>query len=264
MFLAGIVPGLLLSGAFIAAILAMTILTPGFIGKGAFATEIGADEPRMPMRSMVNKLAPLALLILIVLGGIYSGVVTAAEAGAAGAFIAFIIASLKGRMSLTKLKEVWIDTGHVTAAILFLIMSATMYSRMLGIAGLPSLFSAWLGETGFDVVALMAVYVVLLVFLGTIIDTSSIILICAPLFMTAIEDMGLSLVWFGIVTVVGAEIGLLTPPFGLSCFVIKTAIDRPDISLSDVFYGAAPFALVMLAVLIAIVAFPWLSIGILG
>jgi TRAP-type C4-dicarboxylate transport system permease large subunit len=82
--------------------------------------------------------------------------------------------------------------------------------------------------------------------------------------MTAIEDMGLSLVWFGIVTVVGAEIGLLTPPFGLSCFVIKTAIVRPDISLSDVFCGAAPFALVMLAVLIAIVAFPWLSIGILG
>jgi C4-dicarboxylate transporter, DctM subunit len=140
------VPGLLLSGAFIAAILAMTVLTPGFIGNGAFATAVASDEPSMSFLAMINKLAPLALLIAIVLGGIYSGVVTAAEAGAAGAFIAFIIASLKGRMSFLKLKEILIETGHVTAAILFLIMSATMYSRMLGIAGLPSLFSDWLAQ----------------------------------------------------------------------------------------------------------------------
>ena len=263
MFLAGIVPGLLLSLAFIVAILAMTVFTPGFIGKGAFATEIAADEPRMPVRSMIDKLAPLALLILIVLGGIYSGVVTAAEAGAAGAFIAFIIASLKGRMSLTKLKEVLIDTGHVTAAILFLIMSATMYSRMLGIAGLPSLFSNWLSHADLDFTVMMTLYVILLVFLGTIIDTSSIILICAPLFLATIEAMGLDLVWFGIITVVGAEIGLLTPPFGISCFVIKQTLERRDISLNDIFIGAAPFALIMLGILVLLIVFPQLSIGIL-
>ena len=68
----------------------------------------------------------------------------------------------------------------------------------------------------------MTLYVLLLLFLGTIIDTGSIILVCVPLFLRAIDDMGLSLVWFGLITVVGAEIGLLTPPFGLSCFVIKT------------------------------------------
>jgi tripartite ATP-independent transporter DctM subunit len=264
MFLAGIVPGLLLAGAFIATIIAMTYVTPGFVGRGALSVVQPSEETRMSSAEMIVKILPLTTLILIVLGGIYSGSVTASEAGAAGALVAFLIGLLKRQLGWQAIKEVLVETGHITASILFLITAATMYSRMLGIAGLPSLFSVWLGETGFDVVALMTVYVVLLVFLGTIIDTSSIILICAPLFMTAIEDMGLSLVWFGIVTVVGAEIGLLTPPFGLSCFVIKTAIDRPDISLSDVFIGAAPFALVMLAVLIAIVAFPWLSIGILG
>jgi tripartite ATP-independent transporter DctM subunit len=264
MFLAGIVPGLLLAGAFIATIIAMTYVTPGFVGRGALSVVQPSEEARMSAVEMMLKILPLTALILIVLGGIYSGSVTASEAGAAGALVAFLIGLLKRRLGWQEIKEVLVETGHITASILFLITAATMYSRMLGIAGLPSLFSAWLAETGFDVVALMTVYVVLLVFLGTIIDTSSIILICAPLFMTAIEDMGLSLVWFGIVTVVGAEIGLLTPPFGLSCFVIKTAIDRPDISLSDVFIGAAPFALVMLAVLIAIVTFPVLSIGILG
>jgi TRAP-type mannitol/chloroaromatic compound transport system permease large subunit len=75
--------------------------------------------------------------------------------------------------------------------------------------------------------------------------------------------MGLSLVWFGLITVVGAEIGLLTPPFGLSCFVIKTAIDRTDVSLNDIFFGAFPFAVVMLAVLIVLIAFPQITLVLL-
>jgi tripartite ATP-independent transporter DctM subunit len=199
-----------------------------------------------------------------VLGGIYAGIVTASEAGAAGAFVAFIIAVLKRRMTLQAFKEILVDTGHVTAAILFLIMAATMYSRMLGIAGLPSQFSDWLAHADLSFAAMMTLYVVLLLFLGTIIDTSSIILICAPLFLKAIESAGESLIWFGIVTVVGAEIGLLTPPFGISCFVIKQTLERSDISLNDVFVGAAPFAFIMLLVLIALIAYPQLSIAILG
>ena len=102
---------------------------------------------------------------------------------------------------------------------------------------------------------------VVLILLGTIIDTASIILIVVPLFLPAIELMGGSLVWFGIVTVVGAEIGLLTPPLGISCFVIKSTINDPDISLYDIFFGAFPFAVVMLLVLILLIAFPWLSLA---
>ncbi len=138
-----------------------------------------------------------------------------------------------------------------------------MYSRMLGIAGLPFLLSQWLNHIDLGFFWLMTTYVALLLFLGTIIDTGSIILVCVPLFLRAIDDMGLSLVWFGLVTVVGAEIGLLTPPFGLSCFVIKAAIDRDDISLNDIFYGAFPFAVVMLLVLIVLIAFPQITLAIL-
>jgi tripartite ATP-independent transporter DctM subunit len=262
MFLAGVFPGLLLSAAFIAAIFAMTFFARDFIGKGAFSSAAGA-APAMPLLSMANKLTPLILLILIVLGGIYAGVVTAAEAGAAGALVAFVIAAVKGRMSARAVKEVLVETGHITAAILFLIMSATMYSRMLGIAGLPSLFSDWLSQADLSFTVMMMLYVLLLLFLGTIIDTSSIILICAPLFLRTIEDMGLSLVWFGIVTVVGAEVGLLTPPFGISCFVIKQTLERTDITLNDVFFGAAPFALIMLGVLVLLILFPQISLAIL-
>ena len=109
----------------------------------------------------------------------------------------------------------------------------------------------------------MIAYVVLMLFLGTLLDTASIILIIVPLFLPIIEPMGLSLVWFGIVTVIGAEIGLLTPPLGISCFVIKATLADHDVSLRDVFVGALPFAAIMLAVLVLIIAFPVLSIGIL-
>ena len=109
----------------------------------------------------------------------------------------------------------------------------------------------------------MLFYVLLMIFLGTILDTASIILIVVPLFLPLIEPMGLSLVWFGIVTVVGAEIGLLTPPLGISCFVIKATLNDDRISLKDVFIGAFPFALVMLVVLILLIRFPALSTAIL-
>ena len=262
MFLAGVVPGLVLSLAYIVAILAAGYVTPDFIGRGALRV-VDHGVARLTLAQMAIKLAPLVFLIVIVLGGIYSGVTTASEAGAAGALVAIIIATLQRRLTLIHIKEILIDTGHITATILFLIMAATMYNRMLGIAGLPSMLSAWLEHTQLGFFWLMTLYVVLLLFLGTIIDTASIILICVPLFLRAIEDMGMSFVWFGIVTVVGAEIGLLTPPFGISCFVIKATLDRADISLNDIFVGAFPFAVIMLAVLVLLIAFPQISIAIL-
>ena len=259
MFLAGVVPGLLLSAAYILAITSMTILAPNFIGKGAFITPMD-DSELMPPLEMLIKITPIVILITIVLGGIYTGFFDAAEAGAIGAFFAYLLALLRRRIGWKIFREVLIDTGHITANILFLIISASMYSRMLGIAGLPSMLSQWLDHINLGFSMLMVLYVLLLLFLGTIIDTGSIILVCVPLFLHAIENMGLSLVWFGLITIVGAEIGLLTPPFGLSCFVIKTAIDRTDISLNDIFFGAFPFAVVMLAVLVVLIAFPQLTL----
>jgi C4-dicarboxylate transporter DctM subunit len=262
MFLAGVVPGLMLAGAFIISITAMTVIAPNFIGKGAFVTPID-DHELMSVAEMAVKIAPIVVLIVIVLGGIYSGFFDAAEAGAIGAFFAYLLALLRRRIGLRTFREVLIDTGHITANILFLIIAASMYSKMLGIAGLPFMLSQWMENIDISYGAMMTLYVVLMLFLGTIIDTGSIILVCVPLFLHAIENLGLSLVWFGLITVVGAEIGLLTPPFGLSCFVIKTAVDRSDISLNDIFFGAFPFAVVMLLVLAILIAFPQITLVLL-
>lgn len=107
---------------------------------------------------------------------------------------------------------------------------------------------------------LMVVYVLLMLFLGTLLDTGSIIPIVVPLFLPLVEPMGISLFWFGIVTVIGATIGLLTPPLGISCFVIKTTLNDDRIALKDVFLDALPFAAIMQLVRIVIIQFPALSL----
>ena len=162
-------------------------------------------------------------------------------------------------MTLATFWEALIETGHITAAILFLITAASIYSLMLGIAALPNELEEIIARNQFGFVAIMVIYVCLMLFLGTLLDTASIILIVVPLFLPLIDALGLNPVWFGIVTVVGAEIGLLTPPLGISCFVIKSTLNDDRIKLKDVFLGALPFALVMLCVLVILIRFPGLS-----
>lgn len=259
MFLAGIVPGIVLSIAYIAAIFLMGRLTPGFVG----GVEIQDYDP-FTWLELFAKTVPIVLLIGVVLGGIYTGWLTPVEAGAAGAAVALLIALVRRRLTLAAFWETLGETGHISANILFLITAASMYSRMLGMAALPNELGALLESYELTFLGLMIAYVLLMLFLGTLIDTASIILIVVPLFLPIIELLGLSPIWFGIVTVIGAEIGLLTPPLGLSCFVIKSVLADTDITLKDVFLGALPFAVVMLAVLALIIAYPQLSIGILG
>lgn len=259
MFLAGIIPGLILAVAYVVAIALAGRFAPALIG----GTTV-VDNDRMSVAEFASKTVPLVILVTVVLGGIYTGWLTPVEAGAAGALLGLLIALVRRRMTLKTFWEALLETGHITAAILFLITAASIYSRMLGLAGLPNMLGDIIAQNQLGFVAIMVIYVVLMLFLGTLLDTASIILIVVPLFLPLIEPMGLSLVWFGIVTVVGAEIGLLTPPLGISCFVIKSTLNDDRISLKDVFLGALPFALVMLGVLILLIRYPQLSTALLN
>jgi C4-dicarboxylate transporter DctM subunit len=259
MFVAGIIPGILLSIAFGILILLMAYIVPNWVGGKDAKDVANEDWAQLTMWDLVRKMFPIVLLITLVLGGIYGGIVTPVEAGAMGALSALVIAVAKRSINWADLWEVLVETGHITAAILFLIISATMYNRMLGVAALPTQFGEWLSGMEFTLSQVMTIYVILLLLLGTILDTASIILIVVPLFLTALEVYNVDLIWFGIVTVVGAEIGLLTPPLGISCFVIKSTINDPSISLFDIFSGAFPFAVTMLLTLIVLINYPSLS-----
>ncbi len=256
MFLAGVIPGALLAAAFAIGIVLMAHFTPSFVG----GTRPDSAGPKFSLLRKLHLLSPVAILIVAVLGGIYAGVVTATEAGALGVLIALVLGVWRRQLDWRGLWEVALETGYISAALLFLIITANLYSRMLGIAGLPTLFGEWLAERQLGLYALMALYVLVLILLGTVLDTASIILIAAPLFLHAVEQFGGNLVWFGVVTVIGAEIGLLTPPLGLSVFTVKSVINDPSVSLYDIFLGSMPFAAIMSLVLIAVIAFPKLSL----
>jgi C4-dicarboxylate transporter, DctM subunit len=262
LFIAGIGPGLLLAVAFCIGIWLMVRFWSGFTGK----PEPVVERKISPMAALLDsaaKLVPIVLLVGLVLGGIYGGVFTPTEAGAIGALGAILIAVAKRRVGPRALWNVTLETGHITAAICFLIIAATMYSRMLALSGLPAFMTQWIIALDVGIYGFLVFYIIVLILLGTILDSSSIMLITLPLVLPIATAMEMDLIWFGIVTVLAVEIGLLTPPLGLSIYVIKGALDDPRISLNDVFAGAAPFALIMLVVLVLIVVFPWIATGML-
>ena len=260
LFKAGIIPGLILALAYIVAIVSMATFFPDYVGGQRREAGQTAPQASLTAKELFSKTAPLVTLILLVLGGIYGGVFTPTEAGAVGALGALIIALIKRKLDRGILWKVLAETGHIVASILMLIVAATMYSRMLAISGLPSELGEWIGQTELGFYGILAIYVALLIVLGTILDTTSIILIMVPLFLPVMAPYDINLVWFGIITIVGAEIGLLTPPLGISCYVIKSTLDDDRISLFDIFAGAFPFAIIMLLVLILLIAFPSLSL----
>jgi TRAP-type C4-dicarboxylate transport system permease large subunit len=156
------------------------------------------------------------------------------------------------------------ETGHVTVAVSFLIICASIYTRMLAMSGTPQALVAWMAAAGLGAAAFLAIYVLLVLLLGTVIDSSSIMLIVLPLMLPVAEQLGLNLVWFGVITVVAVEIGLLTPPFGLSAYVVKSTLGNSiDITLGGIFRGTAPFTATMLVVLVILICFPWFSLALL-
>ena len=254
MFLAGVIPGILLSIAFCAAILGVAWLAPAAIG--GQVERHGTSDALMSTRQMFGKLAPIIGLVVMVIGGIYGGVFTPTEAGAAGALGALVIAIVKRKLSPRAFWKVLIETGHITAAICFLVIAASMYSRMLGLSGIAMELGEFVQHGDLGLYGLLAVYVGLLLLLGTILDSTSIILITVPLFLPMVVPFEVDLVWFGIITVIGVEIGLLTPPLGIAAYVIKSTLDSDEISLFDIFAGAFPFAVIMLLMVILIIAVP--------
>lgn len=263
LFTAGILPGLLLALAFTVAILLMATFKPHLVYMGGNALPVN-DEGLMSVSRMLVLMLPIVLLIVMVLGGIYTGIFTATEAGAVGALLALVIAIVRRKLSWRSFWEVLIETGHVTVAVSFLIICANIYTRMLAMSGTPQALVGWMAAAGLGVAAFLLLYVLLILLLGTIIDSSSIMLIVLPLMLPIAQQFELNLIWFGVITVVAVEVGLLTPPFGLSAYVIKSTLGNSvDVSLGDIFRGTAPFTLAMLVVLALLIAFPSITLVLL-
>jgi TRAP-type C4-dicarboxylate transport system permease large subunit len=174
-----------------------------------------------------------------------------------------VVALVKRRLTWAKLWEVMSETGQVSVSILFLIIAASTFSRMLTLSELPQDMAATLSGTGLGMFGFLAAYLVLLLVLGMLLDSTSIMLIMLPLALPVAAALGANLVWFGIVTTIAIEIGLLTPPFGLSVYVIKASLGDDSMSLATIFRGALPFVLITLAVTILLITFPEITLALL-
>jgi C4-dicarboxylate transporter DctM subunit len=259
LFKAGIMPGILLSAAYCVGILLMAYRFPNYVGSVNKQADSGRG-PEMTLFEALLKLVPIALLIALVLGGIYAGWFTPTESGAVGALGAFILALSKRQLSRVKFWQVLVETGHVTVAILFLLIAANMYSRMLGMSGITGFIGSWFGESGLGLYSILTVYLVIILLAGTFLDSTSIMVIIVPLIYPVMKGFGVNFVWFGVVTVIAVEVGLITPPFGMSAFVVKSTLDDQRIGLNEVFIGALPYVLMMIIVLALVVIFPQISL----
>lgn len=256
LFLAAIVPGVLLALVFGVGIYLMARFRPKMVMQSDRPAVIEGEN----WRTAAAKLTPITVLVIIVLGGIYSGFFTPTEAGAAGAAAAIGVALAKGSLTWQRFWRVLVDTGLVSVSILLLIIAASMYSRMLTLSTIPQEITLLFSDAGLGLMGFMMIYLALVVVMGMILDSTSIMLILLPLSLPIVSGLGGDLIWFGIVTVIAVEIGLLTPPFGLTVYVVKATIADRNTTLGDIFVGTFPFVVMMTLVTLILTFIPALSL----
>ena len=155
------------------------------------------------------------------------------------------------------------ETGNVTVAILFLFFAANMYSRMLALSGITSFVGNFIANSGLGVYSVLVLYVVVIILMGMILDAGSIMLIIVPLLYPAMGNFGIDFVWWGILTLISIEVGLLTPPLGIAVFVVHSSLGDPNVSVTDIFIGSLPFVLMMMLTIALIILYPQIALFLL-
>ena len=264
LFIAGVIPGFLLALAFVLMIVLMATLLPGKVfdlDRLARLQRSRAELPRLGAAAMAGKLVPIVLLVALILGGLYTGFFTPTEAGGIGAFGALLVAAARRRLGAANLWKGLHEPGSVSVGILVLLVAASFYSRMLSVAGVPMAIADLVRDAGLGPYGFLLLYVAIVLFLGMILDSSSILLIMTPIAAPIAMQLGFDLIHFGVITVLAVEIGLLTPPFGISIFTVKSTLNDPKVSVESIFAGAMPFVAVMLLVLLLVALFLVLSLA---
>jgi tripartite ATP-independent transporter DctM subunit len=255
LFAAGVGPGLVVMTVLALTILVWVRFDPRIVGREGQA-EIG---PKGSAVAVIPKVWPILALIGLVLGGIYAGLFTPTEAGAIGALGALILIVVRGRFNSASLMTMLHDTGRVVASILFLLIAAQMYSRMLTLSRLPDALTTWVSALEVPGVVVLLAFLLVLLILGCIIDSVSIMLLTMPIMVPIALTFGYDKVWFGMVATLAIELGLLTPPFGMVVFAMKASLPD-DVRVEEIFLGTAPFFFMLLAALAIVIVFPEISL----
>jgi tripartite ATP-independent transporter DctM subunit len=250
LLMAGFIPGFLTAGVFITGITLIAIRHP------QLAPRIERASWTERIRSLKGGLG-IFILMFSVLGTLYAGLLTPTEAGAFGAFVAFIFFLLRNRNRETFIKAVK-ESSQITSTIFGIIVGASIFAKFLILAKVPLYTSKFM--IGLDVPPLVVLLLIVLVYLllGMFLDPVSILVLTLPLFYPVVTKLGYNGIWFGIFVTVLIEVGLITPPVGFNVYVIKSI--APEVPLEEVFRGVMPFIIMELVVLGLLVLFPEIAL----
>lgn len=250
LLIAGVIPGLMTAAAFVLMIYIRVSRNP----------ELAPTLPRADRKERIQSLKGVwSFLALggLVIGGIYGGIFTPTEAGALGAAGAFVIAMLRRKLSFSTIKEVFLETAKTTSVIFIILVGALVFSSYLAISGGSSAMSEFIVGLDLPMLAIVVLYVILLLALGTIVDPISVMFLTVPIFVPPLVELGAHPIWLGILVAKTLEIGMITPPVGLNAFVLKSVV--PSFSLREIFGGIWWFLQVELVTLILLLFFPVLA-----
>lgn len=257
MFMAGIVPGLLefliYSSMIIFICWRFPSLAPRIRDRQAalLGAMTGADRPR-PSRALL-----LLGLGVMVLSGIYTGFFTPTEAGAVGAFAAFLLALTMRGLTWKRLNHALLDTAEATVSIFTIVLGAMILSRALGLTGLPAELSAMIAGSGLPPMAIIIGFCVMYIILGMFLDPMGMVLLTLPVVFPVVMQLGYDPIWFGIIMIKVMEIGLITPPLGLNVYMLRAS--SPGLKLGTINRGVGWFFCADIVHLALLLAFPALS-----
>ena len=251
LLIGGIVPGLILSAIFVAYIVLRVKLEPGLAPKTAFEEYHGWRR----FRPLLQYVLPLVSIFVVVVGAMIAGWATPTECAALGAFATLFLALLYRALTFGNLVQALRGTAAISGMILFIIVGATTFSQILSFSGASNGLAQTITGFGLPPLAVVAGMMLFLIFLGVFVEQVSMMMITLPIFMPVVQQMGIDLVWFGVMFLICMQLGLLMPPHGLLLMTMK-GVAPPQVTLLHIFRAVTPFLLISLLVLVLVFLAP--------
>ncbi len=251
LFLAGVLPGLLLTALFMAAIAIQTRIRPG----------LGPPGPVLPLAGRIRATGRAGAMIGIVavtIGGIYSGFFTAGEAAGVGAFLAFLLALARRSVSPASLNFTLLETVRTSAFAFLILIGAHVFNPFLALTQIPGDLAALLIGTELSRLGILAILLAAFIVLGMFLEGFAILVLTLPIVHPLIVELGYDPIWFGVLMVIVLEMGLISPPVGVNVFVVKGIAE--DVPMRDIFIGIMPFWAAMLVCMVLLVMFPEIAL----
>lgn len=250
LFISGIIPGIILTMFFIAAVLIWVTLKP----------ELGPKGPRFSLREKIMSLSGVSetlIIFVLVMGGLFIGFFTPTEAGAMGAFFTIVIAMIRKQLTWKGFLQALSETTRITCMIMVIVAGATIFGHLLAVSRIPYDIAGWI--SGFDLPAWVVMSFIIFGYLvgGCFLDALALIMLTVPIFYPVVMNLGFDPIWFGVVIVLVTQMGVITPPVGVNVYVVS-GVAR-DVPLHVIFKGCVPLLIAMVLLVFLLIPFPELA-----